>query len=32
MIEFVILKGNSDGYNVNICASFIGTDIDLPVN
>lgn len=26
MIEFVILKGNSDGYNVYICASFVGND------
>lgn len=32
MIEFIILKGNSDGYNVSICASFIGTDVDLPMD
>ena len=32
MIEFIILKGNNDGYNVSICASFVGSDIDLPVD
>ena len=31
MIEFVILKGNNDGYSISICASFTGSEKDLPI-